>query len=377
MEEKDLYKIRTEISPLFNYYFDKITSFFIRNRQHPIKNPKKILFIRNDHLGDMVYSTQVFREVKKCFPEAEISVMATKGSRQIIEKDPYVDKILEMDLFWRRKFRGFLDYLKILKKIKKEKFDVGVDLRKSKLNMFFFLWIPRIKSRVGFYNINGGKAFLTHPIAYKEKMNNVQENIKLINDSFGINITNYLPHIITDKKDDQKVKKFLKKNDLEKYAIFGPGATEEAKKWPEKNFKELIKRFHREYPTYKILLSGAVTDADLIKNLCGEKKFCMPLIDFNLRFMSILFRKAEVIVANDGLGSALSWVSGGKLVSLQGPVDLELYRPLKKSKIIHHKLDCYPCFWAKPCKRPCGVWCMELITVEEVMKAIKEFIEEK
>ena len=109
MKQKDLYKARAEISPNFNYYFDKITSIFIKSKKHEIKNPKKILFIRNDHIGDMVYSTQVFREIKKIFPHAEIGVVATASNREIIEKDPYVDKIFEIDLFWRRKFRVVWD----------------------------------------------------------------------------------------------------------------------------------------------------------------------------------------------------------------------------------------------------------------------------
>ena len=93
--------------------------------------------------------------------------------------------------------------------------------------------------------------------------------------------------------------------------------------------------------------------------------------------MSLIFKKAGAIVANDGAGTAVSWISEGKLVSLAGPVDLELSKALKKSKIIHHKLACYPCLWAKPCKKPCGAWCMDLIKVEEVMKAVEEFLKAK
>ena len=145
----------------------------------------------------------------------------------------------------------------------------------------------------------------------------------------------------------------------------------------EEKFEELIKRFHKKYPNHKIILSGADSDRNLIMNLCENRNFCIPLINFNLRLMSLLFRKARAIVANDGVGTALSWVSGGKLVSLQGPVDLELYKPLKKTKIIHHKVDCYPCFWTSECKKPCGVWCMDLITVDEVIKAINEFMRKK
>ncbi len=374
MKQKDLYKIRVEIHPELNYYFDKFTSIFIKSKKHEIKNPKKILFLRNDHIGDMVYSTQIFREFKKNFPDTKISVLSTKENREIIEKDPYVDNILEMDLFWRRKFKGLLDYFKILKKIKKEKFDVGIDLRRSRLNIIFFLWIPRIKSRISFYNINGGKAFLTHPILFDKTMNYVQENIRLINKAFKLNIKNYLPHIITDEEDKKEVTELMRGKKLKKYVVFAPGATANSKMWPEKKFKELIKIFHKKYPEHKIILSGAGSDKELIGRLCEGNYFCTPLINFNLRLISIILKKAEVIVANDGCATDIGWVAGGKLVSLVGPVDLELFRPLRKSKIIHHKVDCYPCFWAEECQKPKKEWCMNLISVEEVMKAIDEFM---
>lgn len=146
MKEKELYLIRPTGNPQFNYYFDKVTSLFAKFKEGPIRNPKKILFIRNDHIGDMVYSTQIFREIKKEFPGVKIAVLATSSNKDIIEKDKNVDKIIEGDLFWRRGWKGFLDYFKILKEIKGENFDAGIDLRKSKLNMFFFLFVPGIKT---------------------------------------------------------------------------------------------------------------------------------------------------------------------------------------------------------------------------------------
>ncbi|MGV8151748.1 MAG: glycosyltransferase family 9 protein [Candidatus Nanoarchaeia archaeon] len=377
MEEKDLYKIRNEINQDFNYKFDKITSIFVKSKKNIINNPKKILFIRNDHIGDMVYSTHIFREVKKNFPDAKISVIATKSNREIIEKDKNIDKIFEIDLFWRRGWKGFLDYLKIIRKIRKEGFDVGIDLRRSKLNIIFFLWLGKIKSRAGYFNINGGKAFLTHPIILDKTDNYIYENLKLVNETLGINIKKCLPHISTDKEDEDFVYEFLKENKLKKYVVFAPGATADSKRWPKEKFMELIDRFHNKYPKYKIILSGANSDREIIQELASGRNYCMPLINFNLRLMSIVFKKAGAVVANDGCATDISWVAGGKLVCLVGPVDLNLFRFLGKTKILHHKTECYPCFWANPCPMPKDKWCMNLITVEEVMKAITAFMKKK
>jgi len=375
MKEKELYFIRPTGNPLFNYYFDKITSLFVTHKKGAIKNPKKILFIRNDHIGDMVYSIQVFREIKKLFPNVKISVLTTQSNKELIEKDKNVDKIIVSDRFWKGGIKGFLNYLKILKKIKNENFDVGVDLRRSKLNMFFYLFIPRIKKRAGYYNVNGGKAFLTHPFICEEKMINVKDITKMAGKIFGKNIKNYLPEIQTDKGDEEDFQKIIKKNKIKKYVVFSPGSTADSKRWPEKKFDELIERFNKKYSQHKIILSGANNDKELIKRLCNGRNYCVELINFNLRKMALVFKNSDVVVANDGCGSDISWVSGGKLVTLVGPVDIELHNPPKNTIVLHHKLPCYPCAWAKPCKRPYGKWCMDLITVDEVMEGINKFME--
>ena len=78
------------------------------------------------------------------------------------------------------------------------------------------------------------------------------------------------------------------------------------------------------------------------------------------------------MIAHDGGVASITWVSDGKLIQLNAGVDLDMLGPPKNSLVISHKLDCYPCNWSKPCKKPCGVWCMDLISVDEVMDAIKK-----
>jgi len=375
MKELDKYRIRRNFNPWPNYLFDKLTGLFIKHETNSIiENPGKILFVRNDHIGDMVYSTQVFRETKKIFPKTKISVIATRGNRTIIEKDKNVDKIIEIDLFWRRGIKGFLDYFKVLKELKKERYDMGIDLRASKLNIFFFLFMPRIKNRIAYYNVTGGKAFLTHPVFYEKQVNVVYEYLNLINKALNVNRTNYMPEISTSKEDEQEVNELLVKNKKQKYFVISPGATVNSKKWPEENFSELVNRLHKKYPKHKIVMSGANSDKELLERLCNNKKYCIPLVNFNLRKMAVVLRGADAIVANNGAATDIGWVSGGKLVYLAGPVNLITDKPLKNTITLHHELPCYPCNWSKPCKKPHGQWCMELITVDEVMNAVDKFM---
>ena len=58
---------------------------------------KKILVIRNDHIGDLVLSTPVYREIKKKYPKSKLYVAIRPDSGNVLENNPYVDKIIYLD----------------------------------------------------------------------------------------------------------------------------------------------------------------------------------------------------------------------------------------------------------------------------------------
>lgn len=49
---------------------------------------KKILFLRHDGVGDMVLSTPLFRALKKNFPDARLTVLASERNYGIIQNNP-------------------------------------------------------------------------------------------------------------------------------------------------------------------------------------------------------------------------------------------------------------------------------------------------
>ncbi len=58
---------------------------------HPISN---ILVLRFDNMGDVVMSTPIFREIKQHYPEADLTVVVQDRCRQLVETNPFVDKVL-------------------------------------------------------------------------------------------------------------------------------------------------------------------------------------------------------------------------------------------------------------------------------------------
>ncbi len=355
---------------MFSYLFDKISSIFIKNKPIKITNPKKILIIRNDHIGDVVLCSHVYREIKKKIPDCKIIALVSPITKPLLEKNKNIDKIFVLGLFWRKlNIKSLRQYFKFLKKIKKEKFDVGIDIRGSLINIILFLWLPRIKKRAGYFNLNGGIAFLTNPFLYRKIEHTTKYDMDLVGKALGIKPENYFPEIVTDKKDKEKINKFIREHKLKKYICICPGATNKSKQWNQYKFDKLIKQISKKYPKHKIILIGGKEDEKLINWLNNKNKKCLKLINFNLRLLSLLFKKSQLVIANDGGPMHIAWVSEANLIALwglKGYHQLTLMRPLKKSIILHHLEK------RKNIQNP-----TDLITVEEVKKTMEKILNKK
>lgn len=56
-------------------------------------NVSSILVMRYDRIGDMVVTTPLFQALKKGFPNAEISVLASQSNTAVIRNNPHVDQV--------------------------------------------------------------------------------------------------------------------------------------------------------------------------------------------------------------------------------------------------------------------------------------------
>ena len=294
------------------------------------KNIQKILIIKNDKIGDMVLSTGIFRELKKNFPKAEITVIASKSNKQIIEKNKNIDRIIVLD-YPPKGYRGILNYFGLSKELKKEDYDVGIDLRGSVINIFFLLILAGVKYRIGFYNRYFSKFLLNY--AYKKDRKNKHvtfQRIDLINKALNLNSKDYWPDIAFDEEDERQAKNFMKKNGLKKFICLVPDASLEAKQWPLKKFDELIKSLQRSHSKYKIVLLGSDRNKmEWLKNNNADVIVPEELLD--LRVTSILFKKSQLVITHDGGPMHLAWANRAKLIALMPKyLNLNYYKPLGK-----------------------------------------------
>jgi ADP-heptose:LPS heptosyltransferase len=89
----------------------------------PIDKNLKVLFIRYERIGDLIMATSLIRAIAKTLPGGKIDVLATPTTAPVLENNPYVGKVLTLE---RRSARS---YLAIMKRLRRERYDVMVDGR--------------------------------------------------------------------------------------------------------------------------------------------------------------------------------------------------------------------------------------------------------
>ena len=295
---------------------------------------KKILVIKNDKIGDMVLSANIFRALRKNFPRAEITAIVSNANKSIIEQNKNIDKYFVLD-YPPKGFKGIFNYFKFSRELKKENYDVGIDLRGSIFNIFFLLRLAGVKYEIGFYNRKLSKIFLDY--GYEKDRDNKHvtfQRIDLINKALKLKSKDYWPEIAVGKEDEEIAEEFIRQNRLKKYVCIVPDASLESKQWPLERFDAIIKHIQKKYSKYKIVLLGA--NKEKISWLVERNKgLVIPAELLNLRINYLLFKKSTLVIAHDGGPMHLAWVAKANLIALMPKhLSLNYYGPLGENSIV-------------------------------------------
>ncbi len=331
-------------------------------------NPK-ILTIRKDEIGDAVLSLPIYEAIKKKYPKSKITVLASKYTEEVFRNNPYIDELLLTDPFWKK---GIINYIKGLLEtsriIRNKKFDIGIDPKGSIINIIL-MYLGRVRKRISYWNISGGRYLLTNPVFYEKQIHEVESNLNLLR-IIGIKTKFIIPKLYLTEKERKDVKSYLKKNRLSDFVAVYAIPSQTYKKWDNEKFSELIKSF----PKKIFVIIGTSMDRKDIEEITNNNDNVLPLYDFNIRKLSYLFGFAKAVVAVDGGPMHLAWISNKNVISLFGQNDLKLWKPLNKGIAISHLPDSEQGIFRKKLELNQKNKYMEMIKVEEVKRELRKKI---
>jgi len=342
--------------------------------------PKYILIIRFSALGDLVLTTPIFRELKRFFPDAEITLLTSSGTGSVLNNNPHIDHFI-----WHKRKETYSKLNKLIKKLHKENFDLVYDAHRSLRS----IWIVWNLTRFGFsktpktwfiskrswqrsFLINFKLNFLSNTPSQRQHLLLPLQNQTSL-------ILNNHTELFPDPDTVMKIKNFLKKNNLlqKRYVAIGASASYPLKRWPLKYFQELISKLIKQ--DFYVVLVGGANESE---NTKLEHDFSGKVINAAGKFSPLesaeLLRHARIVVTNDTSISHLAEAMQTPAIVFFGPTVGEFGYPpfLKESKIMEtkEKLSCRPCSrdGRGKCSNPDKLRCLTSITPEMVLSVIPE-----
>ena len=353
-----------------------------------------ILVIKQTSLGDVLHSTAALEMIKNNFPKAHLTYLIDKSCAEIIAQNPFVDKMVTIDLkrLEKRIAKWYLSPLLTFQEVWKEwkfilsqlrikKYEYAIDFQGLFRSAIFFYFVKA--------KIKITKSYFPFLQFYKNKKIHAIDEMKQILKKVGLEENSKQPTQMAyffKNKANKKIEIFC--NILKKMnrpiLVISPFTRWENKNWSIENYVKLIERL----ADYKmnIVLSATVDKIKIIEELIAK----LPLKNqknkreiilnkatlFNLTGeLSIddfarLVEKSDLHLSSDSFPMHLSSALKKKQIALFAPTREEKVGPRNKHAVVLRDKDCRRCY-----QRNCKEDCIDRIGVEKVCSEVVSGLE--
>ncbi len=327
----------------------------------------KILVIKTGALGDIIIASTFFQTIRENFKEDKIYLLTKKIYKEFVEVCPILEKIFYLP----EKF-NIVGFLKLILKLRKEKFDIIFDIQGNlKTNVYTFLIGG--KERYGFYRLKIGRIFLTKGVKKGEKIDPVNGVLSILK---FLKIEKYVKKMKIWISEEERVRfdEFFKNfgvSENKKIIAIHPlsGSGWITRRWLKENFAMLSDKLIED--GYQVIFIGSGEENYVNDIILKMKNKPINLINkTNLFQLSLLLERSSLLITGDSGPLHIGVASGTKVLGIFGSSDPIIHSP-PDAYYIYKKVDCSPCH-KKICK---SMKCMKEIKVEEVYKKIKEILE--
>ncbi len=323
---------------------------------------KKILIIRLGAIGDVVHTSNVYRSIKKLYPDCEIHYF-TSISRAMLEFDENISKVWPVDLKKMKAFSEyFMDYVKTLKA---EKFDIVINLQPS-LKTRLLAFLVGIKKRYNYCKNNKIHAVKNYWQTAKKAFPNVEELPDL---ELKLN-----PEVC--QKVEEQVAQYKRP-----FVILNAGhvfAKRQGRTYPIEKWIELGNKIQEKFEG-TIFITGVKEDAEILKPLEVIKNSVSFVDKQTLEENCALIKATDLLISGDSGPLHIATALGTKVVGMYGSMPVERTGPYGEAHCaIVSKKSCVPCNRRK-CKYldfPKELYspCMCEITVDEIFLEVEKIL---
>ncbi len=251
-----------------------------------ISNKKNILIIKHGAFGDFILSFGPFKAIRNYHSNDNIILLTTRIFKEFAEESNCFDEVIIDD---RTSFWNIKKILKLFNLLRKKNFFRVYDLQTSQRSSFYYNFF-RMKNHIEW----SGTAFgCSHPDKNpdRNKIHTIERH-KLQLEGIGIKNIKLSDFSWVKNKNNFKIKK--------PYVLISPGASSHRpkKRWPEKNYAEIARRFLKKKITPVIL--GNYQDIEIANFISINTSQSINLVNkTTIQDLCCLARDAQLAIGND------------------------------------------------------------------------------
>ncbi len=342
---------------------------------NPKKDPKRILIVRTDRIGDAILSTPVIKNIRLAYPKAYVAFMCRPYAKDIFEANPDLNEVVLYDKDKKQNslFHSFLFSFYLRKK----KFDWVIILHPTN-RVHIISFLAGIPQRIGWDKKNGW--LLTKKIPHL-KQEGVKHEIEYTLDLLrALNIPIKDKNIFFPIREDSinKVNAVLEEKGVapqEKIIIIHPCASCPSRRWPQNYFLQLIRLLQKD-TKYKIAVISAAEDKNLAERLVSECGVIDLRGRLSLAETGALMKRGALLISNDSGPAHIAAAMETPVIAIfsrKNPgISPTRWKPVGiRSFYLHKDVGCRNCL-AHNCVKE--FLCLSAITPQEVFKKAQEIL---
>ncbi|MHB0912496.1 MAG: glycosyltransferase family 9 protein [Armatimonadota bacterium] len=320
-------------------------------------NPRKIVCIHMNQVGDLLFSLPALHNLRAHFPEAHIASVVRPSCKSLLALSGLVDEIIE------RPRGGLAADVRIARRIRSGSFDLLV-LFSTSFATWAMAQVSGVRHKAGFTGSMHGLLLQTR--APWTPPPSMQNNLRLT-EAIGCPMVkrDYTGLITPSKTDKEQAEAILRSVGIGpegRFAVLAPGSStgREVKCWSGEKFAEVADIMSDKFALRSVVvgLGGSRIPSESAIDLTGKT---------SLPVLAAVLAQSKVFIGIDSGAMHLAAAMGTPVVGLFGPSDPAVTGPQGEGHtVIGVNEPCAPCLSSR-----CNLdrRCMEGITPEMVVSA--------
>ena len=333
---------------------------------------KNILVVKLSAIGDVIHALPVSYAIKETFPDANLTWVVEPPAYEILDMNPYIDRII---LFNKKEFRslgGFAKrFFQFKREIQEQQYDAVLDLQglfKSAAIAFF----AKSNIKLGTCNMREMSGRISKPVVGANAEGHIVERYLDTARAIGCKVREVVFPIKIPQNEVEKAKIIMQRAGMNldnPYVILAVGANWPNKRWQTDSFALLSDWFY-DMGVVPVLVGNGVVDEQRAKEI--ESIIEVPPINLvgqtNWAQLAHMIKNARLVVGGDTGVVHFSAALDTRTVMLMGPTDANRNGPYGQiENAIEVDRNCRGC-WKRVC--PKNKDCLKKISVRQVEQKI-------